>query len=95
MPFQEIDVKKAIKEKCENDPEFNSAYRQARAELDLIAQLKKARKEKGLTQKDVADKAGLMQQMVSRIENREFPPNYRNLVKVADALDSKLQLVNK
>lgn len=95
MPFHEIDVKKIIKNKHEADPEFNKAYRQAGAELDLIAQIIKTRKEKGLTQKEVADKAGLTQQMVSRIESREFPPNYRNLVKIADALDTKLQLVGR
>lgn len=95
MPFHEVDVKKIIRQKRKADPEFDSAYRQASAELDLIAQIIKVRKEKGLTQKDVADKAGLTQQMVSRIESKEFPPNYRNLVKIADALDSELQLVSK
>jgi hypothetical protein len=33
--------------------------------------------------------------MVSRIEKREYPPNYKNIAKIADALDSKLQLVSK
>ncbi len=74
MPFHEVDVKKIIRQKRKADPEFDSAYRQASAELDLIAQIIKVRKEKGLTQKDVADKAGLTQQMVSRIESKEFPP---------------------
>lgn len=95
MPFREVDISKIIKQKCESDPEFSRAYRQASAELDLIAQIIKTRKEKGMTQKDVADKAGLTQQMVSRIESREHLPNYRNLVKIADALDSKIQLVSK
>lgn len=95
MPFREVDIKKIIKQKCEADPEFNRAYKQATAELDIIAQIIKTRKEKGMTQKEVADKAGLTQQMVSRIERREYPPNYRNLVKIADALDSKIQLVSK
>jgi len=95
MPFREVDIKKTIKQKCETDPEFNRAYKQATADLDIITQIIKTRKEKGMTQKEVADKAGLTQQMVSRIERREYPPNYRNLVKIADALDSKIQLVSK
>lgn len=95
MPFREIDISEIIEQKCESDPEFDVAYRQAGAELDLIAQIIKTRKEKGMTQKEVADKAGLTQQMVSRIESREYPPNYRNLIKIANALDSKIQLVSK
>ncbi|MDF9407036.1 MAG: Antitoxin HigA [Pelotomaculum sp. PtaB.Bin013] len=95
MPFKEIDINRIIKEKSEKDPEFKEAFREASAELDLIAQIIKTRKAKGLTQKDVADKSGLTQQMVSRIEKREYPPNYKNLVKIADALDTKLELVSK
>ncbi|TEB17804.1 Antitoxin HigA [Pelotomaculum sp. FP] len=95
MPFKEIDISRIIKEKSEKDPEFKEAFREASAELDLIAQIIKTRKAKGLTQKDVADKSGLTQQMVSRIEKREYPPNYKNLVKIADALDTKLELVSK
>lgn len=95
MPFQEIDVTKIINQKCNSDPKFKKAYQQASAELDLIAQIILTRKEKGMTQKDVADKTGLTQQMVSRIENRECSPNYRNLVKIVSALDAKIQLVSK
>ena len=95
MPFKEIDISKIIKEKSEKDPVFKEAFREASAELDVIAQIIKTRKAKGLTQKDVADKSGLTQQMVSRIEKREYPPNYKNLIKIADALDAKLELVSK
>jgi len=93
MSFKEIDITKIIEEKCQNDPEFKAAYAEAYAELDLIAQIIKLRKAKGLTQGELADKAGLTQQMISRIERRTQPPNYRNLIKIAEALDSKLQLV--
>ncbi|MDA8334579.1 MAG: helix-turn-helix domain-containing protein [Peptococcaceae bacterium] len=95
MPFKEINIGRIIRDKSEKDPEFKQAFREASAELDLVAQIIRTRKSKGLTQKDVADRSGLTQQMVSRIEQREYPPNYRNLVKIADALDSKLQLVSK
>lgn len=92
MPFREIDINKIIDEKCKADTEFKDAYKEAYAELDLIAQIIKLRKAKGLTQDDLAKKAGLTQQMISRIEKRTYSPNYRNLVKIANALDSKLQL---
>jgi len=95
MPFKEVSIGKIIKEKSKEDPEFRRVFHEASAELDLVAQIIRTRKSKGLTQKDVAERSGLTQQMVSRIEKREYPPNYKNLVKIADALDSKLQLVSK
>lgn len=95
MPFKEIDISKIIQEKSQKDPDFNKAFQEVNAGLDLIAQIVKKRKEMGLTQKDIAIKAGLTQQMVSRIEKREYPPNYKNITKIAEALDSKLQLVSK
>jgi ribosome-binding protein aMBF1 (putative translation factor) len=95
MPFKEVNISKIIQEKGEKDQEFKKEFQDASAELDLIAQIVKTRKAKGLTQKDIADRSGLTQQMVSRIEKREYPPNYKNIAKIADALDSKLQLVSK
>ena len=95
MPFKEIDINKIVQEKIDKDSEFKEGFHQASAELDLIAQIIRTRKAKGLTQEQVASKSGLTQQMISRIEQREYPPNYRNLVKIVEALDSRLQLVSK
>lgn len=95
MPFQEININKIIKEKRKNNPEFDFEYKKAYSELDLIMQIVNLRKAKGLSQDDLAKKAGLTQQMVSRIETRKYTPSYKNLTKIAQALDSSLQLVSK
>ena len=95
MPFHEIDIKKRINEKCKSDPNFETAYKEINAELDLIVQIVKQRKAKGLTQDELAKKTGLTQQMISRIERRQFFPSYKNISKIADALDTKLLLVAK
>lgn len=44
MPFKEIDISKIIKEKSDKDPVFKEAFREASAELDVIAQIIKTRK---------------------------------------------------
>jgi HTH-type transcriptional regulator/antitoxin HipB len=95
MPFQEIDLKNKINEKCKSDPDFETAYKEISAELDLIVQIVKQRKAKGLTQDDLAKKTGLTQQMISRIEKRTFSPSYKNILKIADALDTELLLIAK
>lgn len=95
MPFKEIDVDKLIEDKIENNPELKDEFKLIEAELDVIAQIIQARKKKGLSQKEVADRAGVTQQVVSRIENKEHSPNLRNLVKVTNALGLKLKVVSK
>ena len=94
MPFQEIDIDKILKEKSKSDPEFEKDFRNIEAELDVVAQIVKARKQRGLSQKDVANKAGVTQQVVSRVENRSYSPNLKNLVKITNALELEIKLVN-
>ncbi|WP_052292893.1 helix-turn-helix domain-containing protein [Desulfofarcimen acetoxidans] len=63
-------------------------------ELEVIAQIVKARKQRGLSQQEVADRAGVTQQVVSRLENRSHSPNLKNLVKITNALELKIQVVD-
>ena len=94
MPFHEIDINKILKEKSKGDPEFEKDFREIEAELDVVAQIIKARKQKGLSQQEVANKADVTQQVVSRVENRSYSPNLKNLVKITNALELKINLVN-
>jgi DNA-binding XRE family transcriptional regulator len=95
MPFGEINVNEILEQKFKNNSVLESEFKEIENELDVIAQIIKVRNEKGLSQKEVADMAGLTQQMISRIETKEFSPNLRNLVKVINALDLKLKVDNK
>ena len=52
--------------------------------------LKKIRKEKKLTQKDIANKTGLSQQMVSKIESYNGNPSIESFVKYCNGIGINL-----
>ncbi len=52
MPFKQIDAKDVIKEKIQQDPEFEKEYHKIKEEYLLIDQVKKARQAIGMTQKE-------------------------------------------
>lgn len=54
--------------------------------MNIGERLKKYRKEKRMTQKDVADRAGVTVTSVSRWENGEREPTFRDVEKIAEAL---------
>lgn len=54
--------------------------------------IRKARLNKGLTQKELAKRVGSKQPSISRVENGKLLPTLTFLTKVADALETKLQL---
>jgi len=51
------------------------------------------RKEKGLSQVDLAKKTGFKQQAISRIEKRENSPTLKTLCVITDVLDVDIKLV--
>ena len=93
MPFQEFDVKKYIEERRESDPDFKDAWDSSRMEYRLLGELVKLRKEKNISQAEIAKKSGYKQQAISRIEKKEHSPTLRTLCAYADVLDVDIQLV--
>lgn len=49
--------------------------------------IKKIRKEKGLTQKELADKCNIIYQTIGKYERNLLNPKYETLEKIANALD--------
>ncbi|MCD6321759.1 MAG: helix-turn-helix transcriptional regulator [Clostridiales bacterium] len=94
MPFKEFDVKKFIEEESRN-PEFKKHYDAISMEYEFIWKIVKARKEKGLTQKALADQIGVSQQEISRFERLRHVPRLSSLMKIIDAIGLELKLVNK
>jgi len=94
MPFSEINIDKIIEEECK-DPEFKKHYIDIKKEYDFIWKIVKARKEKGLTQKALAEQIGVSQQEISRFERLRHVPNLSSLMKIIDAIGLELMLVNK
>ena len=58
----------------------------------IIAQLRALRKQRGLTQKELADKIGQTQQRIAEIESGEFSPTLDTLKPILKALDAELLL---
>ena len=87
MPFAKIDVKQTIENILNKDPELKQIWDESRTEYAVIGELVKLRKEKGLSQSELAQKSGNKQQVISRIENKENSPTLKTLCSLLDALE--------
>ena len=74
------------------DPEFRKEYEAARPEYELTRSLIAARIAAGMTQKDLAEKSGIRQSNISRIENGNCVPTLTTLMALVQALGKKLSI---
>ncbi len=84
--FDDI-LKEALK-----DPEFKKEYDALELEYSIIAQVIQKRLDKGLSQKQLAEKIGTKQSAISRLEGGNSNPSVAFLEKVSKALGGKLQI---
>ncbi|MBO8435510.1 MAG: helix-turn-helix domain-containing protein [Spirochaetes bacterium] len=63
-------------------------------EVQLMEEMIKARKEKGLTQKELGKLCGLPQSSIARIENGTFSPSISTVTRVLSALGKRLYVGN-
>ena len=91
VPF---DPKAYAAKKRQADPTFCAVYDGFEDEFAALGALLHARKEAGLTQADVAEKMGVSQPVLARIESslgsRKHSPSLATLRKYADACGKKL-----
>ena len=79
-----------LKEKLKNK-RFKRLYEEEKELLDISLKILEARREQNLSQAELADRAHITQQQLSRIENgMNF--NIKTLLKLCDALDLSLDL---
>lgn len=78
-----------------NDEKEKFLYEVEDDQFKLIQNLIKKRIEKNMTQRDIADKTGLSQQAVSRIEKYGNTPSMANLIKYLRALDLDINSIFK
>ena len=79
----EVWEKEALK-----DPELRAEYDRQQPEFAVI----RARIEKGLTQEELAKKVGTKQSVISRLESGRANPSVAFLKKLAQALNSHLEI---
>lgn len=73
------------------DEHFRRLYAEERQLAELSLRILSAREKKGLSQKEVAQKAKVTQQQLSKVENG-INCNLKTFLKVCNALDLKLDL---
>lgn len=90
------DFKNYLNTQLEN-PEFKKEWDESEPEYNLINAIVKARKEKHLTQKQLAEKTGIDQSDISKIETGNANPALSTLKRLADGMDMilKLELIPK
>jgi ribosome-binding protein aMBF1 (putative translation factor) len=93
MPFEKIDVSQTITDALAADSELKQMWDESRTEYNVLGALVKLRKEKGISQVELAEKSGNKQQVISRIENRENSPTLKTLCSILDVLDYDIQFV--
>ena len=74
------------------DPEFKSEWDALEPEYQIAEMIIRARYEESLTQQQLADRAGLGQASLSRIETGKVSPDIATLQKIAAAVGKKLVL---
>ena len=83
------DLKRYI-EKQMDDPEFRAEYKASETEYQLTRSLIAARMASNMTQKELADKSGVRQSNISRIESGSCSPTVATLQALAEGLGKKL-----
>ncbi|KKQ33833.1 MAG: DNA-binding helix-turn-helix protein [Candidatus Nomurabacteria bacterium GW2011_GWB1_37_5] len=80
-------LKKSLK-----NPKIEAEYDRLQPEFAVIQAMIDARRNKGLTQKELANKVGTKQSVISRLESGRANPSVAFLKKLADALNSHLEI---
>lgn len=76
----------------EDDFEVLVERQKERVKNQILTSYIKLRKEKGITQQEIADRTGMKRTNVSRIESGRNAPTIEVLVKLAAALDMELEI---
>ena len=91
MAFNKVDIKSAVKEQ-RKDKEFDLEYNKIKQEYKLIEKFVEIRKEKNITQKELADITGVSQQAISRLELEKHIPKMDTFIKILDGLNLELTI---
>lgn len=88
MPLKTLDK---IFEKDINNPALTESYLEEKAKLENALAVLKAREDAGLTQRDLAEKSGVPQSTIARIE-QGANTSISTLCKIAFALDKQVKI---
>ena len=81
-----------IKEMFLADSETKKAYEELEQEYQLIYAMVESRREKNLSQQELADVTGINRSDISKIENGNANPSLRTIKRVAKGLGKKVEI---
>ena len=86
-----------LKKKWMRDSKFCQAYEELEPGYQIARAVIAARHQRGMTQAELAEKAGTKQSAIARLENMQSPPSSSNMGRIADALGLRwdFKLVSK
>lgn len=85
------DFEKYLAERMK-DPAFKAEYDALEPEFSIIQAMINARKASGLTQQQLAEKIGIAQADISKLENGSANPSLRTLRRLAAGMGMQLKL---
>jgi len=74
------------------DPEFRIEYEALEPEFEIIRAMTIARNNMGLTQEQIAERSGMKQSDISRIERGKGNPSLKTLRRLAQAMDMEVKI---
>lgn len=74
------------------DPAFKAEWDALQPELAIMQAMIDARKQSGLTQKQLSERTGIAQSDISKMENGSANPSVRTLLRLADGLGMYLKI---
>ncbi len=83
---------KEYKSKRMKNPSFAQAYEEIQPEMNVIRAIIDARISQNMTQRELAEKTGIAQTEISRIENGNRNPSIRLLQRLADGMGMVLNI---
>lgn len=84
-----------VKERLLNNTGVKDEYEKNELEYKIINEIIKARIEKNMTQKELAELVGTKQSNISRLESGEYNPSIQFLKKIAKAIGKELEIALK
>ena len=88
-------VKEIINDIEKNDELLSKWRKHYELEEEIIAKMVEVRKIKSISQKELAEKCGLKQSAIARIEKRVNSPQLDTIIRVSDALGLKIEFIDK
>ena len=85
------ELKEYINEQLK-DPDFKKEWDDLDPEMEVIRAMIKARNSQNLTQKELAEKTGINQANISKLENGNMNPSLKLLKRLADGMGMNLRI---